>query len=579
MMMILLQSSVTIRSAPLVQAPWGALQGISVQGDGGRKVNGYLGIPYAVPPVGELRFEKPLPHPGPGAGKVFEANKVMPPCPQRTILIGETRKTSEDCLMLDVYVPAEENSEHKPYAVMVWIHGGTLVWGDAHSYRPSKLVTDGQVIVVIIQYRLGVLGFLTSGDGTLQENLGLWDQNLALRWVHDNIQAFGGDPGRVTIFGVSAGGWSVGMHLVIPQSRGLFQRAIMQSGAPQDLFRFMDHYDKRSIFKGLTELVGCQGESSRQLLQCLKEQPVDRLMEKSVEYEKTSPIHSFYFPVVDGDLVPQSARELAQDSSFLQHNVGDVDVLLGFTKQEGTWILLNQHLLHFPQDVFFTTDFFQKTVDACFTLFGLGDHAILKKTTEFFYRGADSHSNISQSLDPLVDMYGDCIFNVAITEWVRYLASAPHSASRYMYVVDHDFACNTQGPVTGAHHGDELMLEFDLERDMPDDVIFKVLNRVPSDEEKNVLSPKFIDILTTFAKTGNPSAPIKKDLGGEDWPQFTTEEQQYLSFSRSPRVVSQLGPYRDRVALWLNLLPQLQALLDSYKLAAEQKEGKAREEL
>ncbi|KAL8565178.1 hypothetical protein ACOMHN_003965 [Nucella lapillus] len=567
----------TVCSVPVIHAPWGALRGISVQGDGGRKVNAYMGIPYAVPPVGERRLRKPEAHPGLEKGEMFEADKVMPACPQRPILIGTERKTSEDCLMLDVYVPEEEGpTSPRPYAVMVFIHGKGFVMGDAYSYRPSKLVADGKVIVAVIQYRLGVLGFFTSGDDAVPENLGLWDQNLALRWVKHNIGAFGGDPERITIFGESAGSMSVGLHLVMPQSKGLFKRAIMQSGSPQDIIKFYNFFDKKTIFKGLADLFDCQGDNSQQLVECLQQQPVDYLMNKSAEYEMTSSLFTYYFPSVDVELLPGKPRELVQDLELMQDDgVGEVDIMVGFNKHEGALIVFNQLYSQMTSDALYSTDFFRVIVDMCFLLTGLNNSTVLKQTTEFFYLGAESGSNFSQTLDPVVNMYGDCLMNVPVTEWARYLASAPHSASRYFYVLDHDFAFNKQGLVPGAHHADDLFLLFDMERDFPKDSIFTVLNKTSLSDKEQTLSATMVKTWTTFAKTGNPSSPIRDDLG-VDWPEFTTKEEEYLSISQPPRVMSKMGPYRDRLALWLSHLPQLDTLTSQ---KAAEKPPTPREEL
>ena len=145
-------------------------------------------------------------------------------------------------------------------SVMIWIHGGGFTVGSAIFYRPSELVTENDVIVVVIQYRLGVLGFLSSGDDVAPGNYGLMDQTLAIRWVKDNIRAFGGDPDSMTIFGESAGAASVGYQVLSPMSRGLFSRAILQSGTP--LTRWAFNEDPVKDFYDLANKTGCLGEMS-----------------------------------------------------------------------------------------------------------------------------------------------------------------------------------------------------------------------------------------------------------------------------------------------------------------------------
>ena len=168
-------------------------------------------------------------------------------------------------------------------------------------FRPSKLVIDEKVIVVTIQYRLGALGFFRSGDSVLPGNVGLWDQNLAIRWVKDNIQAFAGDPDLITIFGESAGSMSVGLQMFSPQSRGLFKRVIMQSGAPLSMSQFEELIDRKAALKAIAELFECEGDTTVELVACLKQQPAADFFTKATEYSRKGALTSgMFFPCVDG---------------------------------------------------------------------------------------------------------------------------------------------------------------------------------------------------------------------------------------------------------------------------------------
>jgi para-nitrobenzyl esterase len=192
----------------------------------------FLGIPYAAPPVGVLRWQPPRPA-APWHG-TRAATAYAPHCPQPSGAFGRA-STTEDCLYLNVFTPAGARGKHLP--VMVWVHGGSLRTGESDDYNPAGLVRDG-VVVVTINYRLGALGFLAdaalaSRPGGPAGNYGLMDQQAALRWVQRNIGGFGGNPGEVTLFGESAGGLSTLAQLVSPGARGLFQRAIVESGTYQ----------------------------------------------------------------------------------------------------------------------------------------------------------------------------------------------------------------------------------------------------------------------------------------------------------------------------------------------------------
>jgi para-nitrobenzyl esterase len=206
---------------PVAQTHFGAVRGKTVSG-----ISEFLGIPYAAPPTGKLRWHAPEPPAhwrGVRAATAFGAH-----CPQP----GSAAGTSEDCLFLNVFTKPGARLAGRP--VMVWVHGGALVTGESDSYNPASLVKDG-VTVVTINYRLGALGFLA--DSALANraghagNYGLMDQQAALRWVKANISRFGGNPRNVTLFGESAGGLSTLSQLVSPGSAGLFQRAIVESGS------------------------------------------------------------------------------------------------------------------------------------------------------------------------------------------------------------------------------------------------------------------------------------------------------------------------------------------------------------
>jgi para-nitrobenzyl esterase len=196
----------------------------------------FLGVPYAAPPVGDLRWRPPQEHAR--WHGVLDTTAFGPHCAQTAGSFG-LASTSEDCLFLNVFTPRGFSGAFPHRApVMVWIHGGALVTGESDDYDPAPMVARG-VVVVTINYRLGALGFLAhpalaaeSARG-ISGNFGVQDQQAALGWVHRNIRAFGGDPENVTVFGESAGGLSVHTQLVSPLAAGLFQRAIVESGAYQ----------------------------------------------------------------------------------------------------------------------------------------------------------------------------------------------------------------------------------------------------------------------------------------------------------------------------------------------------------
>ncbi|RUS76929.1 hypothetical protein EGW08_015302, partial [Elysia chlorotica] len=255
---------------------------------------------------------------------------------------------SEDCLHLNVFTPPDVGVGQFR-KVMVWIHGGGFAMGNAGLYIPSTLVTDNDVIVVTIQYRLGPLGFLSSGDKALPGNLGLRDQVLALQWVKNNIHRFGGDADDVTIFGESAGSGSVAALSVTSATRGLFNKAIMQSGtilSPWSLLedprkQFYEHskntrcfpriynpWDRRGYHESI--LACLKRKSPKEILEAQGEFPYSDLLSKNIEELP------YYAPVVDGDLLPRSPVSLLSDKEYLRR-VGALDraYILGINDNEG----------------------------------------------------------------------------------------------------------------------------------------------------------------------------------------------------------------------------------------------------
>ena len=249
----------------------------AVRGKAVAATDEFLGIPYAAPPVGALRWQPPRP-PAPWHG-VRPAVSYAPHCSQSSSPF-DVASTSEDCLYLNVFTPADNNARTLP--VMVWVHGGSLRTGESDDYNPAGLVQHG-VIVVTINYRLGALGFLADAalagrPGGPSGDYGLMDQQAALRWVQRNIRGFGGDPGNVTLFGESAGGLSTLSQLVSPGARGLIQRAIVESGTYELTEQSLASAE--SAGDAFAAKVGCASDAvpARDTAACLRRLPVSTIL-------------------------------------------------------------------------------------------------------------------------------------------------------------------------------------------------------------------------------------------------------------------------------------------------------------
>ena len=338
---------------PLVKAPVGDLVGIAQYTRKGRILHAYKGIPFVQPPVGKLRFRRPVPFEGKAWKGTFQAVNEVKKCVQKDPFFYKVTGV-EDCLQLNVYVPRTENESGfmswfrgpKKLPVMVYFYGGAYLLGDASEelFGPGILL-DKDVILVVPNYRLNFFGFLTLGTEEVAGNQALWDQHEALKWVNKNIEAFGGDPQQVTIFGESAGGWSVNYQLASHKNKGLFQAAIIQSG-PLEIsdMQAEDHLDLVELHKGMAENIGCT------TLECLQEKPTDVILDQLFYFEMCSmselaPNPITTVPIDDSKIsndpfFHKNPRQILADGEF---NV--VPILSGEVKQEGR-IYLSEFVNH-----------------------------------------------------------------------------------------------------------------------------------------------------------------------------------------------------------------------------------------
>src|SRR5580658_9314499 len=299
------------------QAPAGAGGPVAATANGAVRglasgaVDEFLGIPYAAPPVGALRWQPPAP--AASWSGVRDATKFAPHCPQLASPFG-LASTSEDCLYLNVFTP--RGGGYHP--VMVWIHGGALVTGESDDYAPAALVQDG-VTVVTINYRLGALGFLAHpalADAKGQSgDYGLMDQQAALRWVKRNIASFGGDPRNVTIFGESAGGLSTLSQVASPQARGLFEKAIVESGSYN--LTQASLASAETAGEAFATKAGCASQTAA----CLRSLPVSAILANQDA--------AGYTPNINSEVLPESLG-----TAFATGNFNRVPIINGTNHDE-----------------------------------------------------------------------------------------------------------------------------------------------------------------------------------------------------------------------------------------------------
>jgi para-nitrobenzyl esterase len=444
----------------------------------------FQGIPYAAPPVGDLRFRPPAPvEPW---DDVRDATEPGSPCPQLQNEVNPTTSTDEDCLSLNVTTPAGLDGRRGALPVMVWIHGGAWLTGAGSEYDASTLAVDGDVVVVTINYRLGPLGFLAQRDLSAQNgdvasgSAALLDQQAALRWVERNIAAFGGDPRTVTVFGESAGASSVCVQLTSPTARGLFDRAIAQSysctGTYDDLATAETEGDQ------VAAAVGCAAGTD--VAACLREVGVEELL-------RAWPGGAF---VVGGSALPvQPAEAIAAGER------ARVPVVHGNNRDEATLFtpLIPLVSTGAPPSPTLTAEEYAAELTARF-----GDRA----GTVLARYPADAYPSPLRALAAVDSDAGNPLSTCAHADAHEALSAAPWPARVYAYqfrdrtappLVDFPFP----GYPEDAQHATELPY------------LFPGLFGAPLTPEQQELSATMVRYWTTFAATGDPNG-----RGVPGWP-------------------------------------------------------------
>lgn len=473
-----------------------------VVGTVGRAVRTFQGIPYAAPPVGELRWRSPQPVAPWSAPR--DATRPGPTCAQSVGFMGDRPSDNEDCLYLNVTAPGGQTAATTPRPVLVWIHGGGFYSGSSDLYGARQLVEQGGLVVVTLNYRLGVLGFLAhpalngTGNGgqdqRLSGNYGLEDQQAALRWVRRNAAAFGGDPSNVTVAGESAGGASTCAHLAAPGSAGLFQRAIIQSGPCTMAGRWPYPGDwlprpratAEKAGQTLSSAVGCTSRSTKDpaaasVAACLRRQPVAGLLAVTAGGQG-------YGPVVGGGVLPVSPTEALTSGRFPR-----VPVMQGTTRQEHRTFVAGEE---------FYTRHEATSVDYTATIAAVFGPT---KAARVFARY------------PVKDYPSPSLALAAV--WTDYTWAAPaldtsrllaRQVPTYAYEFADDGAPWASQPPrpsfpTGAAHASELQYLFD-----------NAQYTGPLTVDQQRLSDEMVGYWSRFARTGDPSDP-----GAPTWAPFT----------------------------------------------------------
>ncbi|XP_064072385.1 uncharacterized protein LOC113400940 [Vanessa tameamea] len=517
----------------------GILEGEMVQNIYGGSFYSFKSIPYAKPPIGDLRFKAPQPvEPW---NYIRNAKDSGPESYQSDSFFQKKIFGQEDCLYLNVYTP--DLKPYKSFPVMVWIHGGGFLSGSGNDdmYGPEFIVNK-DVILVTINYRLGALGFLCLDTEEIPGNAGMKDQIAALRWVQNNIENFGGDPSNVTIFGESAGAACVSCHLISPMSVGLFKRAIIQSGSITNYWAKCQKPRDRALI--LAKKLGCFTENDEELAKFFKSLPVESLIQIKLPITASEnfieKIH-LYFAIVDEKKFGNNERYFYENGLTLNIHQG-VDVIIGYVEHEGIIGLKTDKDLSVILDHanFYPEYFAPKSM--AFKTTVMEQLEMGKRIKKYYFR----EDIISiENLEQLVNFLTAELFVYGIIVFARFVAQSKKN-KMYMY----KFSCKSKRNIftkifgadnvlrnkTFVCHADDLGYLFPME---------VLLEDVDMNSKEYEMIQTVTKLWTDFAKFGCPT-PDKS--AGVEWAPYTLKKQNYVNIAE--KVIACEEPEKEDIIFW-----------------------------
>ncbi|XP_071130067.1 fatty acyl-CoA hydrolase precursor, medium chain-like isoform X2 [Mytilus galloprovincialis] len=550
--MTLVCADIALADFTLVNSECGPIKGLKTQNkQTGKDVYEFRGIPFGKPPIGPLRFTKP--QPVDKWTETLDATEFGAACSQSVPPMMpdfKPSKMSEDCLFLNVYVPNHVDKNRK-LPVMVWIYGGGLVMGFSNQYDGGWIATQGDVIVVTINYRLDVFGFLTVDHPASKGNYGLWDQKLALQWVHDNIASFGGDPESVTIFGQSAGGWSVSFQSLIPQNKGLFQRVIAQSGVVNELNMLTKkQINERTIH--LAKKTSCPINDMYKFTDCLRDIDVSELLKATDMFslmpdDRLEVFQPQYIPVVDGELYPDHPlRSLKDEKSDVAQFYGSLDLIAGFTSNEGLMMAMGilpklQENFGFNVSESIPLKFICKgMIEPFVEKFYNNDSEVKDKICKFYTSETTSTDEQSQKASEFI---ADSCFGYTIKRMLDYHVSFEGKKYQYLFSKEKPIMGFAPKWGKGSGHGEEIQFMFDIK------VLLPSMNSTAFTPEEQQIANEIIGYWTSFARKGVPEGPV-------EWKPFDTTSKYYLDIDTITTLKKDLRP--EVMNFWLKDIPSIE---------------------
>lgn len=467
-------------------------------------LNRFLGIRYAKPPVGELRFMKPEPY---VYDEPHNATQFGATCPQVDMNGLGIESAEEDCLFLNLFLPTSYSEGETGHAVIIFIHGGGFSFGSSAQIPGDVLAAVGNVIVVTFNYRLGFFGFLNPGNETetFPSNVGLWDQRLAIQWVKDNIKKFSGDPNRITLIGESSGSTCAILHGLNPDNEGLFQNLVVFSGTPLMPPGLMDNNSMSAQY--LADKVDCYptGEFFKS---CMQSQNITKFMDalkKSIT-DRNIWRRLNFFPTIDGEFVKSnpvdnllhSKEEEIPEVKFLR----SLGLLVGVNAAEGGLWIMNM-----GEDVenieILSTDMVDEFIPTVLPFIVGFEKMLPRVLIDLVQAEYTDWENPTVAKRQYVKLMGDLNFNVPLMEFAMTHAnsSASHTWLFRFDALLNEHPLPTPKWLGQANHGDILVPLFGFPKNFSFGRFRFIEDYKPSKSELR-LSRRMMTHVSTFAKTG-----------------------------------------------------------------------------
>lgn len=539
---IIVITSATVKHV-IRHTEYGKVRGVLELVHSGKVVEKYLGIPFAQPPIGKLRFEAPVP-PKNWGDEIRSTEHFGPACPQGSGGMDYIKLhhpgfdlSSEDCLYLNVYVPKIHHHNSK-MSVLVFIHGGSYFNGMGGMFEGAFLATEG-IVVVTINYRLGALGFLSTGDSNIPGNYGMLDQVAALKWVKQNIAHFDGDPNRITIDGHSAGGCSVGLLMISPLTKGLFNNVIIQSGSPSAHWAVRQRPSLPDVYYNIfTSAFDCLSNNTLNVKRCLQSVSTEEMFRMTSAGHGSSPRMSPQFtPVIDGYFLPKHPKELLKEGDFQVDNV-----MTGATKDEGL-VAANALIVSLADDTHGLNRLL--TLIHCITgdlpsLPGIVD-TVLEAYTSWPFDTSDE--NVRQ-------IFSEIIGDHFITAPTHEIADALVARNKTVYLYNYEYKSEYQRKDEGVIHGLEIFYLCGFP--MTGHPTFQY------GEKDRKAAKMLMHLWGNFVKNGIPSLVPHNDFY---MVQYTQSKKQYNNIydgeQHVPKIGIQMHYKHDKMHFWNNLVPRM----------------------